>query len=291
MDNKRRFPLILDGFWLKIIALSTMTIDHIGFLLPPSPTSLAFRYIGRLALPLFCFMIAEGVFYTRDFKKYALRLGVMATVISIAILGSELIPLITFSLRNLGNIYLDLLLGAVAVFLLKHNRWYIKILVFLPIFFGIASFAAEALEFCGCCGKILWFPFFLRTQYGFFAILLSVGFYFARKLTNIFIFWQSETTGIDSALYEDSDLKLKAQNIISILILGVISFIYYLVGRLLPAQYVPLDINIQSFAIFSGAFILLYNGRRGYNKSWFQYGTYLYYPVHMVILYLIFSFL
>ena len=30
MDNTRKFPLILSSFWLKIIALLTMTIDHVG---------------------------------------------------------------------------------------------------------------------------------------------------------------------------------------------------------------------------------------------------------------------
>lgn len=291
MDNKRHFPLILDGFWLKVIALFTMTIDHVGFLMPYSPTSVAFRYIGRFALPLFCYMITEGAIHSKNFKKYAFRLGLMAALISIAILGSEVIPFVGFSLRNLGNIFLDLLLGAVAVFLLKQDKWYIKALVILPIGFGIASFAAESLEFCGCFGQVLWLPYFLRTQYGFFAVLLSVGFYFARKLADIFILWQHNTTGVDLIVYTDSDLKRHAQNILAVLALGVISFILYFVGRLMPIQFVSWDMNIQAFAVFSGAFILLYNGRRGYNKLWFQYGAYLYYPVHMAILYLIFSML
>ena len=79
MEDKRKFPLILSSFWLKVIALITMTIDHIGLTFGIDP----FRYIGRLALPLFCFMIAEGVIHTRNFKKYALRLGIMAAAISL----------------------------------------------------------------------------------------------------------------------------------------------------------------------------------------------------------------
>ena len=62
---------ILSGFWLKIIAFILMTIDHVGwalseyvgenyFLVEP------FRYIGRLALPLFCFLIVEGVMTTNQ---------------------------------------------------------------------------------------------------------------------------------------------------------------------------------------------------------------------------------
>ena len=294
MDNKRKFPLVLSNFWLKLIALLTMTIDHIGYLLPYSTTALVFRYIGRLALPLFCFMIAEGAIHTKNFNKYAFRLGLMASLISIAIIGSELIPYFKeqgFSMRDEGNIFIDLLLGAVAIYLLRQNKWYIKLLAILPIAFGIASFVATALESCGCHGHILWFPFFLRTQYGWFAIVLIVGFYVAHYLSNIFIKYHSSISGISYDLYKGSNFERNTLNIISVIALAVISLIYYILGQIMPAQYVFWDAIMQLFAIVSGAFILLYNGLRGYNKKWFQYGSYLYYPIHMVILYLIFAFI
>ena len=294
MDNKRKFPLLLSNFWLKLIALLTMTIDHIGYLLPYSTTALVFRYIGRLALPLFCFMIAEGAIHTKNFNKYAFRLGLMASLISIAIIGSELIPYFKeqgFSMRDEGNIFIDLLLGAVAIYLLRQNKWYIKLLAILPIAFGIASFVATALESCGCHGHILWFPFFLRTQYGWFAIVLIVGFYVAHYLSNIFIKYHSSISGISYDLYKGSNFERNTLNIISVMALAVISLIYYILGQIMPTQYVFWDAIMQLFAIVSGAFILLYNGLRGYNKKWFQYGSYLYYPIHMVILYLIFAFI
>ena len=294
MDNKRKFPLVLSNFWLKLIALLTMTIDHIGYLLPYSTTALVFRYIGRLALPLFCFMIAEGAIHTKNFNKYAFRLGLMASLISIAIIGSELIPYFKeqgFSMRDEGNIFIDLLLGAVAIYLLRQNKWYIKLLAILPIAFGIASFVATALESCGCHGHILWFPFFLRTQYGWFAIVLIVGFYIAHYLSNIFIKYHSSISGISYDLSKGSNFERNTLNIISVTALAVISLIYYILGQIMPTQYVFWDAIMQLFAIVSGAFILLYNGLRGYNKKWFQYGSYLYYPIHMVILYLIFAFI
>ena len=294
MDNRCKFPLILSNFWLKLIALLTMTIDHIGYLLPYSTTALIFRYIGRLALPLFCFMIAEGAIHTKNFNKYAFRLGLMASLISIAIIGSELIPYFKeqgFSMRDEGNIFIDLLLGAVTIYFLRQNKWYIKLLAILPIAFGIASFVATALESCGCHGHILWFPFFLRTQYGWFAIVLIVGFYVAHYLSNIFIKYHSSISGISYDLYKGSNFERTTLNIISVMALAVISLIYYILGQIMPTQYVFWDAIMQLFAIVSGAFILLYNGLRGYNKKWFQYGSYLYYPIHMVILYLIFAFI
>ena len=121
MDTTRKFPLILSSFWLKVIALFTMTIDHIGYMLEDGrfyelrDLAITFRYIGRLALPLFCFMIAEGALHTKNFKKYALRLGIMASLISIGMIIAENVSFIG-SMRREGIIFVDLLLGAVAVY-------------------------------------------------------------------------------------------------------------------------------------------------------------------------------
>lgn len=53
---------------LKLIALVTMTIDHTGMILYPQYE--AFRIIGRIAFPIFAYMIAEGCFYTKHKKRY-----------------------------------------------------------------------------------------------------------------------------------------------------------------------------------------------------------------------------
>ena len=293
MDNKRKFPLILSGFWLKIIALVTMTFDHVGFELwrYNADLSIVFRYIGRLALPLFCFMIAEGAIHTKNFRKYAFRLGLMASIISIAIIGSDTIPFFRdngFSMRKEGIIFVDLLLGAVAIFCLRQKKWYFKLLAILPVAYGVASFFAMCLEEACDCSEILWFPYFMRTQYGWFAILLIIMFYVAHLLTNLFLSYQSNTTGLPLDSYRDSNIERNALNIFSVVMLALASALYYISALVLPGNYIDWDPEMQLFAVVAGAFILLYNGRRGYNKKWFQYGSYLYYPIHMAIIYLVF---
>ena len=62
----------LTGNQLKIIAMITMTVDHVGMQL--FPRLLWLRMIGRLAMPVYAYMIAEGCRHTRDRKKYLLRL-------------------------------------------------------------------------------------------------------------------------------------------------------------------------------------------------------------------------
>ena len=83
---------VLNGFHLKLIAVCTMLIDHMGFTL--FPNAMWLRCIGRIAFPIFCFLIAEGCVYTHDRKRYALRLLVFAVL-------SE----IPFNLMNSGGVW------------------------------------------------------------------------------------------------------------------------------------------------------------------------------------------
>lgn len=69
---------VLDGTLLKIIAMISMVFDHVGDLFFPS--LMWPRAIGRLAMPLFCFCMAEGYAHTRDRKKYLLRMGLFALI-------------------------------------------------------------------------------------------------------------------------------------------------------------------------------------------------------------------
>ena len=69
---------VLNGFHLKLIAACTMFIDHMGYTLFPGVMWL--RCIGRVAFPIFCFLIAEGCVHTHDRKKYALRLFMFAVL-------------------------------------------------------------------------------------------------------------------------------------------------------------------------------------------------------------------
>ena len=72
----------LTGTQLKVIALVTMIIDHIGLVLL-EPNSVAYwvaRSIGRLAFPIYCFLLVEGFVHTRNVKKYLGRLLLFAVI-------------------------------------------------------------------------------------------------------------------------------------------------------------------------------------------------------------------
>lgn len=127
---------------LKIMACVTMLIDHIGATLIPN---MNLRIIGRLAFPIYCFLLVEGIWHTRDVKKYAGRLAIGA-----------LLSEVPFDLLFFGRItwsyqssMVTLLLGLAAVFWgrQKKNYW-------LP--FAVCFFVAE----------------FLNTDYGGWGVAL-----------------------------------------------------------------------------------------------------------------------
>ena len=120
----------LSGTALKGIACVTMLIDHIGasclengFLsAPAAPAGLAaldlvLRLIGRLAFPIFCFLLVEGFVHTHDVKKYIGRLllfGLVSEVpFDLAFFRTPFFP-------GAQNVYWTLALGVLAMAGLKH---------------------------------------------------------------------------------------------------------------------------------------------------------------------------
>ncbi|MGG4550707.1 TraX family protein, partial [Paenibacillus humicus] len=63
---------------IKIIAMLTMLIDHVGVVF--FPNQIIFTIIGRLAFPLFCYGIANGFITTGNFNNYLLRLSMLAVI-------------------------------------------------------------------------------------------------------------------------------------------------------------------------------------------------------------------
>lgn len=156
------------GNQLKIIAMISMTLDHIGLTLLPQWTIL--RILGRLALPIYAYMIAEGCRYTRDRKRYFLRLAGLAALCQVVYffaMGSVyMCILVTFSLSVL-------LIGAIENFQEKRTRQS-QILAFVTLL-GIFFVCVALPE--------LWKGSDFAIDYGLAGVLLPVLVYFGREKT------------------------------------------------------------------------------------------------------------
>ena len=134
MENYRLIPekfRFLSSSGLKVIAVITMLIDHVAsvflkknqiLLLQIAGKELTLYYlmrmIGRLAFPIFAFLLAEGFHYTSDRKKYGIRLFVFA-----------LISEIPWNLEHTGklfyssqNVFFTLLLGYLGLYLIEKMK-------------------------------------------------------------------------------------------------------------------------------------------------------------------------
>ena len=158
----------LPGEGLKLIACLTMLIDHVGVVL--FPWVLWLRIVGRIAFPIYCFLLAEGVHYTKSPAKYGLRLG-------FAMLISE----IPFDIALWGqltwrhqNVLVTLLLGFCALELMqKTDRAIFKVLLALPFVLLAETFRTDY----GTQGVVMVLMFGLAREYGWklpiVAILLT----------------------------------------------------------------------------------------------------------------------
>lgn len=118
------------GDFLKSLALLTMLVDHIGYSL--FPQFLFLRIIGRLAFPIFCFLLARGFRRTCNRKKYAFRLGITAFI--------SQIPYSFFATNGL-NILFTLLIGFIILSIFSSKYWWSALLLplsghFLPLSYG-----------------------------------------------------------------------------------------------------------------------------------------------------------
>lgn len=76
--EERKLKTNLDTDFIKLVAIIAMTADHIGSaFFPQYPV---FRWIGRIAFPLFSYCLTVGMLYTHDIKKYLLRLTAFAFI-------------------------------------------------------------------------------------------------------------------------------------------------------------------------------------------------------------------
>ena len=188
----------LTGTDLKIIASLTMFIDHFAYgiiyrwLLAAGYNSYdtvvemeqwmsgygiylyiykGLRLVGRLAFPLFCFMIVEGVYHSSDRKKYALRLLLFALISEVPF---DLCMRHTVCDMSRQNVFVTLLLGMLMIwcFVAQEKLFVDKgynaglNIVLQPVICAIFSYAA----------------YFVKCDYGLYGVLTVASMYWVGKI-------------------------------------------------------------------------------------------------------------
>lgn len=143
----------MTSFHLKIIALITMFIDHIGYVIFPNHSWL--RYIGRIAFPIYAFLISEGLKKTSNIKKYLINLLMLAVT-------SEIFYDLCFN-KNISLFYktntvYTLFIASLSIYL--YNKNYNNIIKYLSLLLGLSI------------------SYILKTDYDILGVLLIFIFYF-----------------------------------------------------------------------------------------------------------------
>lgn len=152
----------MTSFSLKLLALISMIIDHIGCVF--FPNIYLFRFIGRLAFPIYAFLISEGLKHTHNIKKYLKNLFILAFT-------SEIIYDLCFYSKinifyNMNTVY-TLFIAAICIYF--YNKNIHCIYKFMYLFLGLI------------------FSYLFKTDYGFLGVFLIYIFYFEHNKTKLFI--------------------------------------------------------------------------------------------------------
>lgn len=152
----------MSSFTLKMLAVITMLIDHIGFIFYDQIEYYAeMRTIGRLAFPIFCFLLVEGVFHTRSKKRYLLRLAVFAVLSEIPF-NLAFFNMLQDPLHQ--NVFWTLFIGA-ALLCLCRQSFFSRHVEFQMLLAAVAA------------GTAKW----LHTDYGAMGVILIFGLYMAKE--------------------------------------------------------------------------------------------------------------
>lgn len=151
---------------IKIIACFCMLLDHIGAILYPDLIIL--RIIGRIAFPLFAFLIVEGYFHTKNINKYLIRLGIFALISEIPFDRAFKGAWLEFSYQN---VFFTLFIGLFAIYVYDKTKSKNNTLaVIYLIGFMILSI-------------------FIQSDYDVFGILTIFGLYKFRKQGTLVASW------------------------------------------------------------------------------------------------------
>lgn len=261
----------INMFTLKIIAAVSMTIDHVGAMFFPG--QLYWTCIGRLAFPIFCFLIANGFFYTRSKLKYFIRLVVCAFLSQL-----PFIAMYYYESRSIAVLFApDGLFSSPAQFFrlgFVHLNSIFTLtfgLLALIALDGICKFFGERDQkalgvVLGClpAAGLVWVCILIQCDYAVLGVPLMVAFYAAAVTAH------NDPDGSNAKVVFWS--------------LPLIAIFIYMITRSIQSHF---PMRQWMYGLCQGLAMIpiaLYQGDPGPRHWSIKYGFYLFYPVHMAAL-------
>ena len=175
---------------LKLIAIVTMLIDHVGAVFYQHLPIM--RMIGRLAFPIFCYCIAVGAVYTRSMGKYMLRLlfvGLISQpfyVLAMQHVSAEM-AVLNFSNQPLqsalswymgslqyGNIMFALALGLAVIWSLQEKKYAITALIAAAVWFT-SPYLRSSYDWHGVVLMVLFYVLIDAPVHSFFCVSIYMA--------------------------------------------------------------------------------------------------------------------
>lgn len=242
---KKKTGIEITSMVLHLMAMAFMLCDHLWGTVIPGNDWLT--CIGRMAFPIFAFLLMEGYFHTGNLKKYALRLFLFA-----------LLSEIPFNLAMGSRLFYPVHQNVLWSFLISLGlvHWNEKVKksgkLWLRILAGVVSI-------------LLGYVVGLLSMVDFYhaGILTVLVFYFFRRKK-----WWSCFAQLLCLWYLNMEM------------LGGFAYELQFFGR---TWYLVR----QGFALLALVPIWLYRGKQGYHSRWLQMAYYAFYPLHLLILGLI----
>lgn len=238
---------------LKLIAYFTMLIDHTavslwitGRMREMYTLYRVMRGIGRIAFPIFCFQLVQGAMYTKNKKKYLLRLLLFAVIsevpFDLALFGRLYKP-------GYQNVFFTLLLGLICVYVIQWGSRLPGKKVWLG--WGAAVLTT------GAAGLLA--EYVVLSDYGWAGVfMIAIMGILAAPLRRIRYLIRSEY------------------------------FLQMFVSAFGIAACILLTNSTESFALLALIPIYFYNGVQGITSKRMRLLLYVFYPLHLAVLGLVF---
>ena len=242
---KQKFVVEITSMSLHIMAMIFMLCDHLWATVIPGNDWLT--CVGRVAYPIFAFMIVEGYFHTHNLKKYVTRLLLWAVISEIPfnlVMGSRLF----YPFHQ--NVLFTFLIGILCIYINEYAK--AKGGMVLRILAGVVSVVVAFV--LGLVGFV---------DYNYAGVLTVLVFYFFRDrrwwcfLGQALLLWYINVEMLSGYAYE---VQLLGET-------------YYIVR--------------QGFALLALIPIWLYRGKQGPHNKALQYFYYAFYPAHLLVLALV----